>query len=71
MLGGILLRMNEAGSSTSGKFFYRYSKMPTGICASTLIALLLIMTKFVNIDDACQLDTSCIASGIFMLRNIV
>ena len=63
--------MNEAGYSTSGKFFYRYSQMPTGIWASTFIALLPIMTKFVNIDDACQLDTSCIVSGISMLRNIV
>lgn len=68
LLGGVSLRMNEAGYFHFQEILLQIlTQVPTGVWASMFITLLLIMTKPISIDDVYQLDTSCLASVIFML----
>lgn len=68
LLGGVSLRMNEAGYFHFQEIFLQIlTQVPTGVWASMFITLLLIMTKPISIDDVYQLDTGCIASVISML----
>lgn len=68
LLGSVSLRMNEAGYFHFQEILLQIlTQVPTGVWASMFITLLLIMTKPISIDDVYQLDTSCLASVIFML----
>ena len=61
-----MLRVNEANSSTSRKFFYRYSLVCTQ-CLDKYIH----DTIYNHRQNVYELDTSCVVSSLSMLWNII